>query len=254
MEERDEAGADRARTPRIAMLADRREASFGAWRDVSLGFVWTHYVEAVARAGGAPVVVPATDLYASRPELALEAVDGLLLTGGRDIDPELFGGEHHPEAEAGDLGRDRIEAAIARSALDRGLPVLGVCRGMQLLNVIRGGGLEPHLSDPDGIHRGEVGSFVAHDVDVEPDSLAADALGSGRVVVRSHHHQGVGELGSGLVASARAPDGVVEALEDPEAPWCLAVLWHPEEDLETGGLSLYRSFVEAARSRTEVEG
>ena len=234
------------------MLADRRDASFGAWRDVALGFVWTHYIEAVRSAGGAPMLIPATDLYAARPELALEAIDGLLLTGGRDIEPELYGGDRHPAAEAGDLERDRIEAALAGLAAERGLPILGVCRGMQLLNLIRGGELESHISDPDGIHRGDVGSFVSHDVAITRGSLAARALGTEATRVRSHHHQGVGGLGSGLRASAHAPDGVVEAIEDPNEGWCLAVLWHPEEDLAGSGLALYRSFVEAARSRTEV--
>lgn len=234
------------------MVGDSRAASFGAWSDVELSFVWTHYVEALERAGGAAVVFPASDPYAESPQLALDVVDGLLLTGGRDIDAVSYGAQADPRNEPGDPRRDRIERAIAEAALARDLPILGICRGMQLLNLIANGGLEQHLDDPGRIHRGPPGTFTGHEVEVEPGTRLASILGAGRVEVRSHHHQGVGALGEGWVASGRAPDGVVEAIEAPERDFCVAVLWHPEEDLTAAGLSLYEALVAAARARRLV--
>lgn len=234
------------------MIADRRAASFGSWRDVEIGFVWAHYLEAVAQAGGAPTMIPALDLYGDDPELALEGIDALLLTGGRDIGADLYDAEPHPANEEPDPVRDRVEAAIARRALELDRPVLGVCRGMQLINLIRGGGLEQHLTDPDGLHRGTPGEFVGHPVSLKPGSRIAEALGAEAVEVRSHHHQGLGELGAGLTATGLASDGVVEAVESSQHDFCLAVLWHPEEDLPGGGLRVYRALVEAAGRRAEA--
>lgn len=234
------------------MIADRRAASFGSWRDVEIGFVWAHYLEAVAQAGGAPIMIPALDLYGEDPALALEGIDALLLTGGRDIGADLYDAEPHPANEEPDPVRDRVEAAIARRALELDRPVLGVCRGMQLINLIRGGGLEQHLTDPDGLHRGTPGEFVGHPVSLKPGSRIAEALGAEAVEVRSHHHQGLGELGAGLTATGLASDGVVEAVESSQHDFCLAVLWHPEEDLPGGGLRVYRALVEAAGRRAEA--
>lgn len=235
--------------PRIGIVGDRRAASFGAWSDVELSFVWSHYVEALEDAGAAPVVFPASEVYAEVPGLALELIDGLLLTGGRDIDAASYGAEPDPRNEPGDPGRDGVERAIAEAALARDVPILGVCRGMQLLNLIAGGGIEQHLEDPGAIHRGSPGTFTAHEVEVEPDTRLASILGSVTVEVRSHHHQGVGPLGHGWVVSGRSPDGVIEAIEAPGRDFCLAVLWHPEEDLPGGGLSLYDALVAAAGAR-----
>ena len=144
--------------------------------------------------------------------------------------------------------RDRVELAVARAALERDLPVLGVCRGMQLLNLVLGGGIDQHLEDPDGLHRADPGSFVDHPVTAAPGSRLASVIGADPVDVRSHHHQGVEPVAPGLVASATSPDGLVEALEAPDRAFCLAVLWHPEENLAGGGHRLYEALVSAARS------
>ncbi len=228
-------------------MADRREASFGAWSDIELDSVWTHYVDAVAQAGGAPVVFPLTAAYADTPELALDIVDGLLLAGGRDLNASSYGAEPHAESDAADPLRDAIELAFATAALERDLPTLGVCRGMQVLNVALGGGIEQHLADPEGIHRGAAGTFVGHEVDVEAGSRLASILGPS-AEVRSHHHQGVAPLADRFTASAHAADGVVEAAEVGDREFCLAVLWHPEEDLQGGGARLYEALVDAART------
>jgi putative glutamine amidotransferase len=241
------ADADHSDRPRIGLVADRREASFGAWADVELDSVWTHYVEAIVQAGGAPVVFPLAEAYADAPELALDIIDGLLLAGGRDLNASSYGAEPHPETEGADPLRDRIELAFATAAIERDLPTLGVCRGMQVLNVALGGGIEQHLADPEGIHRGPPGAFVGHDVDVEAGSRLGSILGD-RAEVRSHHHQGVATLADRFTPSAHAADGVVEAAEVADREFCLAVLWHPEEDLRGGGARLYEALVEAARS------
>jgi putative glutamine amidotransferase len=241
------ADADHSDRPRIGLVADRREASFGAWRDISLDAVWTHYVEALTQAGGAPIVFPLAEAYAQAPELALDVIDGLLLPGGRDLNASSYGAEPNPENEAADPLRDRIELALAAAAVEHDVPTLGVCRGMQVLNVALGGGIEQHLADPQGIHRGAAGAFVSHDVEVAPGSRLAGVLGES-ARVRSHHHQGVGPLAERFTASAHAADGVIEAAEIADRDFCLAVLWHPEEDLAGGGAQLYAALVEAARA------
>jgi putative glutamine amidotransferase len=207
-----------------------------------------HYIDAIAGAGGAPVAFPLADCYVDDPALALDVVDGLLLTGGRDLDAATYGEEAHPENEPGDPLRDRVELAFAATALERGLPTLGVCRGMQLLNIALGGGIDQHVADPAGIHRGKPGAFVGHEVAVVPGSRLAAILGE-TAVVRSHHHQGVAPLATRFTPSAHAADGLVEAAEVGDQDFCLGVLWHPEEDLPGGGAKLYGALVEAARVR-----
>lgn len=235
--------------PRIGVLADRRLASFGAWSDVDLCFAWTHYVEAISAAGGAAVIFPPEEWLAEQPATMLGAIDGLLLTGGRDIEASVYGAEAHPANEPGDANRDRVELELARAALGTEIPILGVCRGMQILNVVTGGGIEQHLVDPDGVHRGPPGTFVAHEVDAAEGSRLAEIFGSERFGVRSHHHQALDGLGDGLVATGHAPDGIVEAIELPGERFCLAVLWHPEEDLAGGGGALYGALVAACTER-----
>ena len=237
---------------RIGVVADRRTAGFGAWRDVELSLVWNHYVEALTRAGAAPVVFPASECYAEAPELALELVDGLLLTGGRDLDATAYGEQPNPENEPGDPLRDRVELAIARAALARDLPTLGVCRGMQVLNVVLGGGIDQHLPDPERLHRRGPGAFVDHDVEAVGGTRLASILGSEPVTVRSHHHQGVAPLAPSLTVAARSSDGVVEGAEDPGRSFCTAVLWHPEENLDGGGLAIYEALVDSARAQRET--
>ncbi|MQA72796.1 MAG: gamma-glutamyl-gamma-aminobutyrate hydrolase family protein [Solirubrobacterales bacterium] len=238
---------------RIGIVGDRRAASFGAWNEVELSLVWNDYVEALTRAGAAPIVFPVAECFADAPELALDVVDGLVLSGGRDLDAGSYGEDPDPANELGDPLRDRVELAIARAALERDLPTLGVCRGMQILNVVLGGGIEQHLADPERTHRGDPGTFVGHGVEAVSGTRLAAILGPGRSEVRSHHHQGVEPLAGPLRIAARSPDGVVEAAEDPARSFCVAVLWHPEEDLDGGGLDIYEALVAAARSHREAE-
>ncbi len=238
---------------RIGTVADTRDASFGPWADVSLSAIWSHYVEALDRAGAAPVIFPVVESYAQSPELALDLVDGLLLTGGRDLDAGTYGADPDPANDRSDPLRDRVELALGRLAVERRLPVLAVCRGMHVLNVALGGGIDQHLVDPDGIHRGEPGTFTSHPVEVVAGTRLQSIVGAGGATVRSHHHQGVAPLAEGLRAAAHAPDGLIEAAEATGDGWCVAVLWHPEEDLEAGGQRLYESLVAAAAAHRASE-
>lgn len=191
------------------------------------------YFLSVQAAGGLPLLVAPDEATAESPDDVLDRVDALVLAGGIDLDPRSYGAEPGPHSGEMNPERDRFELALARRALERDMPVLGICRGMQLLNVACGGTLEQHLPDRLGHeeHRHTPGAFADHDVELAPGSLAARAAGTERCAVKSHHHQGVAELGDGLVATGHAlPDGIVEAVESPGHRFALGVLWHPEED------------------------
>jgi gamma-glutamyl-gamma-aminobutyrate hydrolase PuuD len=235
--------------PVIAISAYWRTADFGAWRGYPVSLVPQGYVDGIAAAGGIPLLVPPTEEVAREPELVLDRVDGLLLVGGEDLAPETYGADRHPATGPANELRDAAELALLRAALERDQPVLGVCRGGQLLNVAYGGDLvqelaehttpEPHLPEP--------GRFGRHPVRVE-GGLLHRLAGDEIEAVASHHHQSLGRVGNGLVATGRAPDGLVEAVEDPEREFALGVLWHPEEDARTGGAALFRGLVDAARA------
>jgi putative glutamine amidotransferase len=170
---------------------------------------------------------------AESPDQVLDLIDGLVLAGGSDVDAGSYGAAPHPETKRTRPERDRFELALGHRALERDMPVLGICRGMQMLNVATGGTLDQHLPDTIG-HDGHMhtpGAFADHAVRLEPGSLAARAVGADRVEVKSHHHQGVDELGEGLAVSGRAAeDDAVEAIELADRRFALGVLWHPEED------------------------
>lgn len=203
------------------------------WTDVEANLSPRTYSVAVSDAGGLPVVLPADEVGAREPDRVLDLLDALILSGGADIDPSLYGEEAQDETQPTRLARDEFEAALARRALERALPVLGVCRGMELLNVVRGGTLEQHLRETER-HLRTPGRFSDHEVRLEPGSLAARAVGSDRLAVRSHHHQGLARLGEGVVPVGWSePDGVIEAIELADQTCALGVLWHPEEDVES---------------------
>jgi putative glutamine amidotransferase len=207
------------------------------------------YPAAVQRAGALALILPPDDSVADSPNALLDRVDALLLAGGADIDPASYGAAAHPETGVVWPQRDRFEIALTRGAIEREMPVLGVCRGAQILNVALGGTLQQHLPDAIGRdqHRHTPGVFGDHEVTLETGSLAAEAVGSERSLVKSHHHQGIAELGRGLVATGWSPDdGVIEALELSGERYGLGVLWHPEEDEASRVIA---SLVEAARAK-----
>jgi putative glutamine amidotransferase len=242
--------------PRIGIASYWTQARWTYW-DMPATVLPQGYVEGVRLAGGLPLVLPPTPEGAEDPGAVLDAVDGLVLPGGPDLGVDLYGDPPpHEETGAKQARRDAFESALCREALRRALPVLGICRGMQLLNVVRGGTLEQHLADVVDLqpHRPRPGAFGSHDVAIASGSVLAGLL-DGRVEVRSAHHQGVERVGDGLVACARAPDGTVEAVEDPALPFCLGVLWHPEEQVQGAGAPLFEGLVEAARAyRMQREG
>jgi putative glutamine amidotransferase len=220
--------------PNIGITAASEEVSYGVWDEVAAFIGPASYVRAVQRAGGRPILLVPDKEDTEDPNGVLDLIDALILTGGAgDVNPALYDEERHPETGPVQEERDAYELALARAAVERELPTLGICRGMEVLNVVYGGSIEQHLPDVLGHeeHRHTPGTYADHEVRLDPDSLAARAAGSERTPVKSHHHQGIKEIGNGLrVTGWATEDGAIEALEDPEHPFVLGVLWHPEED------------------------
>jgi putative glutamine amidotransferase len=218
------------------------------WDEV-VTMVQRTYPAAVQRAGALALVLPPDEAAVSWPDLLLDRIDGLLLAGGADVDPASYGAAPHPETGPVWPERDRFEIALALRAVERGIPVLGACRRMQVLNVAFGGTLHQHLPDLIGTdrHRHTPGLFGDHQVTLEPGSLAAGSAGTERSVVKSHHHQGIAELGEGLLATGWSPDDeLIEAIELPGERFVLGVLWHPEEDAANRVIA---ALVEAAKAK-----
>lgn len=238
--------------PLIGIVADRKSASYGAWVDIPTDAISHAYVSAIQEAGGAPVIFPSLDVHVDDPERLIDLVDGLFLPGGRDLDAELYGSVAHPSNDQPLRIRDELEIALTRLARERDIPVLGACRGMQVLNVALGGTLEQHLGDRIDLtpHRDIYGEHTSHPVSILPDTLLRSITHEAEFEIASHHHQGVDRLGEGLVASASAPDGVIEAIETTDGAFCLGVQWHPEERLDPEGMALIQAFVAAARTRS----
>lgn len=228
--------------PVVGITTYLTHAAWGAW-DLESALVPAAYVRSVVRAGGSPLLVPP----GASVEETLSAVDGLIFSGGSDLDPSLYGEEAHAETVGVVRERDDFELSLMRAALEQDVPVLAICRGSQVLNVALGGRLEQHVPDRVGsnVHKETTGTFSEHDVEVIAGTRLASILGE-RGDVKSHHHQGYGALGTGLRQAARAPDGTVEALEDPSRHFTLGVLWHPEEGED---LALFEALVAAAAER-----
>ena len=218
------------------------EVRWGAW-NVPAALIPLTYVRAVEGAGGRALIVPPSE---EAIDETLDVLDGLVFSGGSDLDPDLYGQEAHPETNGVREERDRGELALLVAALERDLPVLAVCRGSQVLNVARGGDLVQHLPEIVGHeqHKHTPGVFGDHEVDVKPDSTVGRLLGE-RAPVKSHHHQGFGRVGEGLVESAWAEDGTLEAVEDPSQRFTVGVLWHPEAGEDA---ALFRALVDEARA------
>jgi gamma-glutamyl-gamma-aminobutyrate hydrolase PuuD len=224
--------------PLIGITTYVEPASWGHWT-LEAALVPYDYVRAVERAGGRVLLVPPDD---DGIEEVLDALDGLVFSGGNDMAPNSYGAEADPATNGTNPARDRGELALLTAALERDLPVLAICRGLEVLNVVRGGDLVQHLPDVVGHedHRAVVGEFSEHPVRVDP----ASRLGEVRGPVMSHHHQGLGRVGEGLREVAWAEDGVVEAVEDPAKSFHVGVLWHPEAGEDQ---RLFEQLVEAAR-------
>jgi putative glutamine amidotransferase len=222
-----------SRRPVVGICAMVESANWTVWREIEVNVSQRTYSNGVADAGGLPLILPPDAASTESPDQLLDLLDGLVLAGGADIDPALYGAEPAAESRGWRTERDRFEIALAAGALERDMPVLGVCRGMQLLNVACGGTLDQHLADAE-THLHTPGTFSDHGVRLEPGSLAARAVGAERVSVRSHHHQGVDRIGDGLVASGWADPGeTVEAIEMSDRRWALGILWHTEEERES---------------------
>lgn len=213
------------------------------------------YMRTIEKAGGVPVVLPPLGPDAINP--LLDQVAGLCLSGGPDLDPKTYAQQAVPELGPTWPELDFVEIAVARGADKRDMPLLAICRGMQALNVARGGSLHQHLGESDIVHRqGEKADVQTHEVRVDPDSRLAAILGKETVDVNSFHHQAIDELGDGLRAVAWAPDGVIEAVEAVERDeFLIGVQWHAECLAAVDGqLSLFQAFIAAAAARLKSSG
>lgn len=238
-----------SKRPVIGICTPLERARWSVW-DLEAALLPTNYLDAVRRAGGMALLLAPDPALTADPDEALDLLDGLMLAGGADIDPGVYGAERHAETVETYPERDAFELALTRRALERELPFLGICRGMQLLNVAAGGTLRQHLPEEFGHHehRKAIGTFdgADHDVELSPGSLAERAAGEARHATKSHHHQGVGRVGDGLVVSGWSSfDELPEAIELPGRDFVLGVQWHPEADERS---RLIGAFVEQAQA------
>lgn len=238
--------------PVIGICSALEQARWSVW-DAQTELTPRSYVDAVQRAGGMALLLPVDDGHTGAPDEMLDLLDGLILAGGADVDPAAYGQEPHPETKGTVPRRDAFEIALTRRALDRDIPVLGICRGMQLLNVACGGTLLQHLPELFGHedHRRVSGTFdnSDHDVRLADGSLAAQVAGETLHGTKSHHHQGVDDLGEGLVVTGwSVMDELPEAIELPDRRFTLGVQWHPEADEQS---KVIENFVRAT-TRAEV--
>lgn len=213
-------------------------------------FAYLTYVESLRRAGALPVVIP------PQPDNAAELIDeldGILLAGGDDCDPALYGEERHESVQPMDPRRQSSELTLAKVARERGVPTLGICLGLQMMNIAAGGSLVQDIKsqiETDIQHESQPENRVRHDVRVEQGSRLAELVAASELNVNSSHHQAIGRVGEGLRVSAHAPDGIVEGLEDERHPFYVGIQWHPEDmPGEESATALFRAFVDAARRR-----
>jgi gamma-glutamyl-gamma-aminobutyrate hydrolase PuuD len=227
--------------PVVGVTSYAQEASWGVWH-LPAALVPLAYVDAIEKAGGRAVVIPPAE---EDIEDTLDTLDAIVFSGGADIDPARYGAEPHPETNVPQTRLDAGELALLRAALERDMPTLAICRGFQLLNVARGGDLVQHLPEQVGNddHKRVPGVFAVHPVEVKEGSRLGDIVGATQEVT-SHHHQALGRVGDGLVESAWAADGTLEAVEDPSQRCVVGVQWHPEASQDA---ALFAALVEEAR-------
>jgi putative glutamine amidotransferase len=241
--------------PAVGICTSLEQAKWGPW-DRRAALLPFEYIQEIQRAGGLAVMIPPDQQLVDDPGQMLDLLDGLVLAGGVDLDPASYGAEPHPETRGFVPERDQVEIALTQAAWERDMPVLGICRGMQVLNVACGGTLDQHVPDLVGHseHRRNLGTFDGndHDVTLAPGSLAARAAGEERHGTKSHHHQGVAALGSGLtVTGYSALDEYPEAIEAPGHRFVLGVQWHPEADERSRVIG---ALVEEARVYRSTKG
>jgi putative glutamine amidotransferase len=246
-----------AARPLIAVPTQTLQAMDDIPEQLPLSWVMSHrYFTALTHVGGAPFMVPLLDTDEAALRRLFDAADGVFLAGGVDVDPSSYGDELSEECGRTDPSRDRVELLFARWALAEAKPLLGVCRGMQILNVLAGGTLHQdctryfagaikHDYFPTAGHARD---YLAHEIEILDGTTLRSVYGQARARVNSMHHQGIRDLGAGLIASALAPDGLIEAVEVPGDVFQLGVQWHPEMLIERDAPTrrLFESFVEAA--------
>lgn len=238
--------------PRIGVAAVFEAARWSFW-DEEAALVPSSYHRALMRAGALDLPLVPDPKVVADPDLVLDLVDGLLLIGGVDIHPSTYGGTIDDSIEATSPSRDEFEIALTLRAIERGIPFLGICRGMQIVNVALGGTLRPDLGETgNALHRPRLGTFdgTEHDVTIRPDSLASLATDEHHRIVHSHHHQAIDKLGDGLLVTAEADDGTPEAVElpDPDA-FVLGVQWHPEADEQSKVVDVFTRAAARAAAR-----
>ncbi len=219
------------RRPVIGLTTYLEQAKQGVW-DVRASFLPQQYFDSVTASGGVAVLLPPQPSPEAAASAVLDGLDGLILTGGLDVQPELYGAPRHPLTDPARADRDAWELALLAGARERGIPVFGICRGLQLINVASGGTLHQHLPEALGTERYKIGGgvFAENTVEVDADTKLAGLLGAGPFGIHSYHHQGVDRVGDGLVVTARTDDGLVQAFEAPGDDYLVAVQWHPEEN------------------------
>lgn len=233
--------------PVIGLTSYRQRGQTGVW-DTEMAMLPAFYLEGVSRAGGLAVILPPQLIEPIDAKKLLEGLDGLIVTGGRDVESSRYGQTPHQSAEKPDQLRDLLEDRLIEAAIETRLPFLGICRGSQILNVNRGGTLIQHLPDVIGDNRYQPGggNFAHMAMDVQPGSKLELILGSSVQNAALYHHQAVDEVGNGLMVSAYSPDGVIQAIELENHPFGIAVQWHPEQTLDD--LRLFEALVTAAKS------
>ncbi len=238
-----------SRRPVIGVSSYLERAVMGVW-DVPAVFLPTSYIVPLQQAGGTIVVLPPQEADPQSVDAVLDGLDGLCIAGGYDVDPATYGHQPHPQTDAPRPTRDAWEIALLAAAQSRDMPILGVCRGAQVLNVLRGGSLHQHVPDVVGHHgyQGRDGAFVKMPITVVAGTTLS-GLHASRRQVPVYHHQAIDRLGDGLVVSAWGDDNVIEAVEDPSLTFCLATQWHPEQDPDAA--TLYEGFVAASRRFAE---